>query len=119
MNPAFLRGFIKAAMENGVHPLDIPKLASMGPALLGAIPGAIGGGYLAYDRASQRKQKEPTAMNPQTAGIAGALLGGGTGGLLGTAAGGLGYQQGTSDLNDVHLKLFQALNEQYASANGS
>lgn len=114
-NQAFMRGFIKAAQEAGVHPEDLRKLASLGlaPAMMGAIPGAAAGGYLAYDRALQRREEEPNSIDPQKAALMGMLGGGALGGVAGTAAGGIGYDRGTGDTASDHRQLLKTLLDAY------
>ena len=121
MNQAFLRGFIKAAHANGVHPADLIKIVKVSasgwaPALMGALPGAIGGGYLAYDRALERQKKEPTSINPQMAAALGAVGGGGLGALAGTAAGSIGYERGATDSSQYHKALMEQLSDAYMKA---
>jgi hypothetical protein len=118
---AFLRGFIKAAHDSGVHPLDLARMiktanAGVGSALMGALPGAAAGGYLAYDRAQERQKKEPTSISPHIAAGLGALGGGGLGALAGMAAGSLGYERGAIDSSDYHKALLEHLSNSYMQA---
>lgn len=120
---AYLRGFVKAACFAGLPPaqlVQIIKEASAGTlpgALIGAIPGAAAGGYIAYDRALERKKEDPTYTgSPGGAASLGALLGGGAGGLFGAGAGSVGWEQGMHGARQQQANQLQELTDQYLGA---
>lgn len=101
---AFDRGFFKAAEEVGVDvdtATNIHKFANgsgWAPTMMGAIPGALAGGLAGY-LAPSEEESEASLIDPK---IRNMLLGGGAGGfgggLLGNAAGSIGYEHGVRDL---------------------
>jgi hypothetical protein len=122
MNDAFTRGFVKAACTHGLPPSQLAhiiKIASSGmlPAMLGAAPGALLGGYMGYDRAQERKKEDPLySGSPGGAALSGSLLGAGAGGLLGAGAGAVGWERGVGDANNNHSELLRQLMSMYGQA---
>jgi membrane protein YqaA with SNARE-associated domain len=121
-NDAFIRGFVKAASLSGLPPIQLVNIikragSGMLPMLMGAVPGAAAGGYMAYDRALERKKEDPNFQGtPGGAAMAGSLLGAGTGGLLGAGAGSIGWERGMTDSSQNTEALLHALTSQYNAA---
>ncbi len=118
MNKHYITGFIKAAKEAGLtatETLELLKISGSGiaPTLMGALPGAALGGYLGYDRARDRNEKEPGSVTPNQAGILGALIGAGAGGLAGAGAGSIGFERGIQTATDDHKALLDRLAAAY------
>lgn len=87
------------------------------PALMGAVPGAAVGGYMAHDRAIERKKEDPQYTgNPNHAGILGSLLGAGAGGMIGAGAGGVGHDRGVQDESERNAALMHMLTNRYMGA---
>ena len=72
--------------------------------MLGAVPGALAGGFIGLNHGESEEDKKKKA-------ILGALAGGGSGALLGNAAGSLGYQDGVGDAADYQRLLLNAFNK--------
>lgn len=92
---AYANGFMKAAEAYGLDTpvaIELYKKSSAGwaPAMMGAVPGALVGGYMGGQQAETEEDKRKKML-------LGALAGGGGGALLGNAVGSLGYQDGVGD----------------------
>ena len=121
-NNAFTRGFMKAASNSGLSPIQLVHIikragSGMLPMLMGAAPGAALGGYMAYDRSLERQKEDPNYQgSPNSAAMTGALLGAGGGGLLGAGAGSIGWERGMTDSSQNTQALLRALTSQYDAA---